>query len=634
MIFQYDNQIDPPERRNYLKRCFREQRWRELGRELVRPLRYRLYQVKQGAFGTRAQGGPLRFDVGLEQAPELTPDVPDVFAGAAVGTSQLELAEHLNRDVDDQLRGYYRLAGGGRYRVDLEKLDGLEDFEDHHAYHRLYWTGRYAQAAALGHPGAEDGLLKELGRWINADWSNDRRIAYAYTTSERIASLIESLFWIKHGRLSRAAVLGVPIKRVIWRDTVHLVGHIEYRLGPHNHILNNARALYLSATVLAECAEAASWRALAFKTWDEYLPQLVLPDGSFNEATSFYLLMNCRTALEYMIASRDQGRILPPGVEERLKRFLELGNELLRPDGSLPRFGNSSPDHVVEDLWGFLPAAHRLGFLQSKPRHAAITPLTIYYSGSRADNLNASRPGSQRESLYADGGWAFLKRPELGVELVIHGDPRKKTYPHGDAGRGSFELWWRGAVLIREPGNVCYGTPSRHWYRSGVGQNVTCLNGLAPGISQEYQGRLPGWYVDTQTGAWQRLPNGGFSFCAGGYERLGCPVNLERKWHWASERRLVMEEEINGKGDFSFTSRLHLGDAAWVELSAARYTFASTKHSGGVEMCLHLPPGVTLKLESSRFAPEYGVEVTGRSVALSGRVRLPIRWSASWEFAD
>src|SRR6185436_13570014 len=154
-----------------------------------------------------------------------------------------------------------------------------------------------------------------------------------------------------------------------------------------------------------------------------------------------YLLMNCRTALEYLIASRDHGRTLPPDLEDRLHLFFELGNELLRPDGSLPRFGNISPDHIIEDLWGFLTAAHRMGFLKSKPRHAAITPLTNYYDSSAPCQTESQNP--EREVLYADGGWAFLRRPDLGVELVAHGDPRKRTYTHGDAGRGSFELWWR-----------------------------------------------------------------------------------------------------------------------------------------------------------------------------------------------
>src|SRR5262249_49840888 len=182
-------------------------------------------------------------------------------------------------------------------------------------------------------------------------------------------------------------------------------------------------------------------------------------------------------------------------------RLLELGNELLRKDGSLPRFGNSSPDHVIRDLWGLMTAAHSHGLLLSLPRNRMITPLTIYYCAdfpsppsTLTDSPNSSlNNGTSRTlargnctthlkplpdavrvleetpstettlRLFPEGGWAFLRSPGLDAELVINGDPGSKTRGHGDCGRGSFELWWRGTVLIREPGNPTYTLPARHW---------------------------------------------------------------------------------------------------------------------------------------------------------------------------
>jgi hypothetical protein len=627
-----DDRIDPPERRNYLKRCRQERRWRELGRELARPLRYRLYQLKQDVLGRNGVADRIRFQIGIDTESVLTPAIPDVFAGNVALPARLEGVQRLFEDVDLQLAGTYRLAGGACYQLDLERLGELADYEDHHAYQRLYWANRYAQAAALGHPRAEAGLVQDLGTWLARDWSADRRIAYPYTTSERIASLAETLFWIKRGRLSGASSLLVPIKRLIWRDALHLAGSIEYRLGPHNHILNNARALYLASMVLADLSEATEWRALAFKTWDEYFPQLILPDGSFSEATSFYLLMNGRTALEYLLASRAHGHALPLNLEDRLPRFLQLGNELLRPDGSLPRFGNSSPDHTIEDLWGFLTAAHQMGFLRDAPRHSAVTPLTVYYGGTALSSAGPRE--TRREVLFPEGGWAFLRRPELAVELVIHGDPRKRTYTHGDAGRGSFELWCNGTVLVREPGNVSYATSRRHWYRSGAAQNVTCLNGIAPGLSQEYQGLLPAWYCGGQDGTWQRLPGGGFAYHTRGLSRLHSSIALERRWYWDPEGRLSMEEEVTGSGWFKFTSCLHLGNAPWQQESPQGFVLRPDTSPSAIEMRFQFPRELAIQVRPSHFAPDYGVEVPGKRIEVRGYVRLPLRWSVAWEFRN
>jgi len=622
--------MDPAERSNFLKQCRRNRRWLEFGREWVRPARHTLYRVRRRLLAR----GESDSAVGLG-APQTRRDeafdenVADVFVENPSLAGPLTGTDTLFDEVDRQLDGTYRLAGGRSHALTPGILEGLRDFEDHHAYHRLYWAVRYAQAAALRHPQSEQGLVRDLTRWFDTDWTGDRCIGTAYTTSERIVSLVETLFWIRHGVLVGAGKLVVPIKRTLLGDAEHLAANVEYALGPHNHILDNARALYAAATALADQPQAGPWRDLSFELWDDYFPKLVMADGSFGEPTSFYLLMNCRTALEYLIACRRHRHEAPAGLTDRLERFLELGNELLRPDGSLPRFGDISPDHAISDLWGFLPAAWQLGHLRVPPRHLATTPLTIYYCGARPqlpESQGAGHPG-----LYPNGGWAFLRRPELGVELAVHADPRAKTHTHGDAGRGSFELWCRGQVLIRDPGNASYTDTRRQWYRSGAGQNVTCLNGIGPGISQEHQERLPAWYFDVQDGTLESPAEGGIVYRGGGFRRLGMPVALMRRWRWETPSCLAMDERLEGSGRFRFVTRLHLGDAAWTRAGAASFRFSQVG-APDVEMSVETPSNSRIEIRESRFAPEYGVEVSGRVLEISGTVTLPVMWVARWTF--
>lgn len=624
--------LPQPERANYLKKCWQTGRLQEAIREWSYPTRHRFYRWRQRLPGCSKPPLWFRFEAG--SAPgNWSSEVPDVFSSSTYPpSSPVDGLAYLFDEVETQRRGIYRLAGAHYQRIRNLDLASLPDNEQHHAYHRLCWAVRYACAAAFGHPQAASSLFQELGEWLATDWSCDQRVAYPYTTAERIASLAEVLFWIRYRNLADEHRLIKAVKQRVFLDALHLSRNVEYWLAPHNHLLNNARALYVASMVLPECGEADSWRKLAFQLWDENFDQLVMKDGSFGEETSFYLFMNCRTALEYVLAARRCNHAFPEGLLERLKLMLELGNDLLRSDGSLPRFGNSSPDHTIRDLWGLVTAAHIHNLLLSAPRDTRVTPLTIYYCNAPSPIQSASKVASVR--LYPEGGWAFLRRPELDAELVINGDTGSMTRGHGDCGRGSFELWWRGTLLIREPGNPTYNLPARHWYRGGQGQNVTCLNGLPPGISHEYQERMPDWYCSVQDGSWQLMREGVVFHCKG-FRRLPSPVDWARQWVWQAPRRLVMHEKLQGQGSVQLDSYLHLGDAPWSSFGSSEWRCNLPKnahHPGRVRMVLATPVGTdTLRLPAP-FAPEYGAEKLGSMLSISGKVQLPVSWSVTWEF--
>ena len=190
-------------------------------------------------------------------------------------------------------------------------------------------------------------------------------------------------------------------------------------------------------------------------------------------------------------------------------------------------------------------------------------------------------------------------------------------------------------MLIREPGNPTYTLPTRHWYRSGQGQNVTCVNGLSPGISHEYQERMPDWYCEVQEGSWRVKGKRAVAFRCQGFRRLPSPVDWERQWMWQAPNQLVMSERLEGQGIVQIDSYLHLGDAAWKEVDTAEWRFelpGSGKPTALVRMLITAPQGSTTVRMPAPFAPEYGVEKPGSTVVISGKVNLPITWSVMWEF--
>ncbi|MBN1564435.1 MAG: heparinase II/III family protein, partial [Anaerolineae bacterium] len=608
---------------------------REFLTELIRPLRYNVYQWRHCKTPT---GPHYRLGSAEVAYPEFDAVLRTVFTDQTTIPSTLAGQDLIIADAQKQQRGDYRLGGGYYHDLsgfsvqDVNCLSEL-DKEHHHAYHRLYWAVRYAQAAALGYPDAERSLIADLTPWLLRDWSGDTVVAYPYTTSERIASLAEVLFWARCGELAGVKALLSAIKKQMYRDAHHLSGHIEYKLGVHNHIVNNARALYIASKVLAEAPAASDWQVQAFAVWDKFFPVLLYQDGSLIEGSSFYHVLVARTALEYILAARRENHTLPDGFLAQAEGMFDLSNRLVRADGSLPRFGNSSPDHAIHDLAGLMVAAHLHGILQSEPRAKHVTPLTFYYGAAAA---SAPQPDTQPESasvqphFFADGGWAIMSQPALGVELVVHGDTQPKTAAHGDGGRGSFELAWHNTVLIREPGNVSYYDPRRHWYRRGAAQNVSCVQGLAPGISVEYQGFLPDWYSNVQQGQWAQNDQA-LTYTAHGLARVHGVERVARSWQWSQDAELTLTETLTGSGQCYFASYFHVGDTPWKQVDDAHFRCV-LPGARSVLMKINSPPNTHINVIPSFYAPEYGIEYDSMAIKVEGRVNLPIEWSVMWLF--
>jgi hypothetical protein len=315
--------------------------------------------------------------------------------------------------------------------------------------------------------------------------------------------------------------------------------------------------------------------------------------------------------------------------------MFQLANDLLRSDGSLPRFGDNSPDHTVGDLWGLMAAAYHCGLLKASPRHDVVTPLTLMYCGE-APRLPAPTTPSHG-SFYPQGGFMFLRSMDKAMELAVHADPRPGAWAHGDSGRGSFELWWRGHIIVREPGSILSSSNSRSaWSRSGLAQNVTCLNGLAPGVTAEDRNFLPSSY-GIQGGAWVQCPNREITFRWDGFQRIRRGIVLWRTWHVDGADNLFFEERIDGSGEVQFHSRLCLGDGGRWELihrdseSGSELQWISLDGSV-VSVQLNLPTGVNETLATGWCLPEFGMEQQAPVLVLSGNVRLPVRWMAKWQF--
>ncbi len=611
--------ISSCERNNFLSRCWHTGRWADGAAILLLPVRLPIYHLRRKLLRrTTRPAGDRR------NTPRLTGNVSATvhspFAASLPQAEPVAGLQELFAEARAQIGGEYRLAGGSLRNIADIAWERVEDSENHHAYHRLQWAVRYSRAAAFGCADAKQALSRDLSRWLAVDWDADPVCAAPYNVAERIASLAECLAWMPD-------LLVTAVKQRIWTDAGLLAGNIEYGLGIHNHLLNNARGLYIAAAALPDRAEAAAWGEQAFQIWDEYFPKLVLADGTFAEQSSHYHLLLCRTALEYWLAAEKCGRDMPVGFETRLRGMFRLANDLLRPDGTLSRFGDNSPDHTVEDLWGLMATAWHYGLLTEVPRHQVVTPLTLYYGGTTARLPQRDEDTGVR--IYSNGGFGILRSPEC--ELIAHGDPRSESAPHGDAGRGSFEIWRQNEILVREPGSSWSSDPDLRFHRTGKAQNVTCLNGVAPGITAEDGGYLPAWY-STQSGSWDEPQDGAIRFRWDGFRRVNPDIACTRMWRFESDGDLTLEEHIEGYTQVKFESRVCLGNASWGPLTWDKATGRGEMSHALARMSVEGPPDTSARIQECTYFEEYGVERKGKVLSLAARPTLPLTWRLSWSF--
>lgn len=607
------------ERKNFLRRCWPVNRWPDAVGLLVHPLRQKAYATRRKL---RRSHSAFNRSAARTSVPTvaISPETPPVFRDQAFKFTHPVMPDPFTFEwAEEQLRGEIRLAGGV---LRLNDPSQWNDKEDHHSFHRLYWAVRYARAAALGHAGALDGLNQELKRWVELN-PQDSVAQAPYTVAERIASLAEVLFWMSDRWTANQIVAA---KTQIFYDAHRLTGAIEYSLGVHNHLLNDARGLFAAAAILREQPEATHWQKLAFQLWETYFPQLVLADGTFSEQSSHYHLLLCRTALEYFLACMRTGRQISKDLLHKLRAMFRLADCLLRPDGSLPRFGDNSPDHAVEELWGVLAAAYDCGLLDITPRHGLRTLLTCYYGLSplRAPSPRAIAPGV----LCTAGGFAFLR--SQSAELAVHADPNPNVEAHGDCGRGTFEYWNHGVCIIKEPG--CFKGPGGPGSELSdpAGQNITCVDGLSPVIAAVDRSLLPAWY---ETGIDNLLLyHSEICLTSRAFARVQSDMELTRTWSLDSSGNLHMKEKISGGSRALVTSRLHLAGSAWcVSQQGSEFEFSRVDANQAVLLRINLPVGWKAELIEGLVCTEYGVVQQAQVVFISGVAEFPTAWTMQCE---
>jgi len=309
-------------------------------------------------------------------------------------------------------------------------------------------------------------------------------------------------------------------------------------------------------------------------------------------------------------------------------------NALVRFDGTLPLFGDISPDCPTPWLRGLPRMCRWAAYLEDPSRDPsngyAAGASAFFRTPPRGDSGHSPRDAEAadwRSKLFPVGGLLFLEHPATGLEVSAHGDPRAATAAHGDTGRGSFEIWFHGRRVVVDGGVPTYGPGGeRRHFRSPAGQNVIAIDGMAPTILPEDATELPRWYCDSGGGGSWQQDAATARFTWRGFGRCHPGLLWTRSWNWSGSR-VSIEDRLEGwAGTAQVEARLHFGEQDWRASSRDRFTTADCV------LCIGAPPELSAELVRMAHSTDYGVVVNGQGILLRGRVALPVTWNWSFEF--
>jgi Heparinase II/III-like protein/Heparinase II/III N-terminus len=360
------------------------------------------------------------------------------------------------------------------YSCDFQEINWFREEKDNEntfALHRFGWLLRWLSL----HPAQED--LKVANSvildWIRRVSPNKHHASWeTYSASERVVNWLLYLCATKdYQHLDIGAINTLEVALLEHLD--YISHHLEYHDKTcNNHILNNARALYIGGRILG----LPEFSSLAKALFQTHLQKLINPEGVLQESSSHYQLLLTRAMAEvWWAASATEDPEYADYISSLV--FLMISSSFYMSDFSVkdfssdfPRVGDVSPDypvswfyphpdfnHGTESWWGLWNSEQWASFIGLK----GLPPQSI------ADGL-------------IDWKWLATRRSPFRLFVYMHNNS-EGVYPvgHGHMDFGSFLLYDTMGPIFVDRGRGSYNSDKEGQYGfSARSHNTTLINGL------------------------------------------------------------------------------------------------------------------------------------------------------------
>jgi len=191
-----------------------------------------------------------------------------------------------------------------------------------------------------------------LNYWIDNFNTVGRIVNETYSICERLLNILYFISIVKENDIKIYEMINIEkLEKIYKLQIVDILSNIEYHgKYTNNHILNNARALYILGQVFSIDFVSITGYKLLENQYDVHIKEGVLQEGSFH-----YQVLITRTILEiYNISIQMEDKVMQLFLKNRLNMILSITQSLHSEFSSLyPLVGDVSPDFPVEFFHGF-----------------------------------------------------------------------------------------------------------------------------------------------------------------------------------------------------------------------------------------------------------------------------------------
>ena len=463
-----------------------------------------------------------------------------------------------------------------------------EDIEDTFSLNRFGWllTAIHARPSAK----LSCRALEWITHWIENMGKRFQHPAWeSYSVSERLANW-PFILQICERFQPFDADTEKKIAANIGNHLDYLLQNLELRGdATNNHILNNARGLYIGG--LAVKHESAIQKAK--ELFIEWTPKLFHGDGMLKESSSHYQFLICQRfeqvcLLSHLSGEGDFAAFMKKWTEaaRRARDFFKIKN--YQNTWTMPLIGDISPDY--KPTW-FSPFS-RDGWKVIRESYAGGDSFSPY-SQAMHNGLSRMSEGFFR---YDQGdATVFWHVPDGPVPAGSHG--------HFDT--GSFVLFLKGKDIFTDPGRFSYRTEGSTGVYSRA-HNCLLIDGLGPFCEDRRLNLIDACPHQTSHTMVTANKDGGptLSLVVDGFRRLASPVRWERSFFF-KERTMIIHDEIKSRGNHRLETRFIFAEGLSAEKTDGG-VYIKSKSEQIVMKLLNPAGNPTFFIEKAEISRMYG----------------------------
>jgi hypothetical protein len=504
---------------------------------------------------------------------------------------------------------------------------------------QMFYLNRWYHGVTLAKAFAYTGSEKYISKFVELleQWSSSNPagrtgpVWESYSVGERMVSWLFAHFLLQRSSTYRKDGERLLVSQLA-EHAKYLAAHPEVRV-IHNHLINNARALFQYGVLCPDLPQASEIRDQAWKILVNELNQQFRDDGMLGEQSSHYHLLLCSRYTEIILLARRNGYSVSEDILVKLRNMYSVSNLFVRPDHTPVLIGDTSPDITPQSAVGILAVG---AALFNVPSTVPPNEYAIWFLGR--GGLEGWYPGVPNTMLchLPDSGFAVYKTPQS--HLVMHCDPIAEVVRHGHQDILGIDWWANGEQVLSDSGNSSFSGDTWHQYFRGPRAHSTLiLDGLRPFIVNPTIKRL----------FRKPYPEAGAHFTKvakdseevviqaehSGYHRLPGGLSVSRRVRILPDGSLSLHDHLDGRGRhhaellFQFGCN-HVKPAA----DGRSLEVCSPTDRPLASVAFNVPTQFTLKVRDSQlhpqldgwYAPQYGSRHGATSVACEFQTTGPM----------